>query len=379
MSSTNWTPSGPPSVTDTIGDRIAATRLTFPPTTSTHATLPPAGILMSDMPCLVAGTHILTPDGDRPVQDLRAGDDVLVVRPHGDAVQKIIWTGQRTLNLARHARPEKAAPVRILAGVLGAGLPERDLLLSPDHCLYIDGYLIEAKTLVNGATVIQDFNPRPVTYHHIETQSHEIVLAEGVPVETYLDSGNRQMFEGGAFEILYPRFSPAPREKSCAPLLLDGPIVRATRQRLLNRALSLGFAPTATIDLTLRAGLEKIRPEAASLPEKLIFVLPHPVAEVTLLSSIGVPAHVSANPTDQRRLGVAVTAVTLVTETQRLPIALENPAHSGFHPPEAGQHWTNGAARLALPPFTGRATLEIQTNGQAPRWSPPRKPTAAHA
>jgi hypothetical protein len=338
-----------------------------------------SGIIITEVPCFAAGTRILTPDGERLVQDLRAGDDVLVVRPHGDAVQKIIWTGSRTVNLARHARPEKVVPVRILAGALGAGLPERDLVLSPDHCLFIDGHLIEAKTLVNGATVIQDVFARTVTYHHIETERHEVVLAEGVPVETYLDAGNRQMFDGAAYHVLHADFAAASRENAVAELVLDGPVVHAARQRLLNRALALGFAPTASIDLTVKAGLEKLRPEADSLPEKLVFVLPRPVTEVALLSSIGVPAHVSASPADNRRLGVAIRAVTLVADGKRVAIALDDPAHVGFYDMEPAQRWTNGAARLALPAFAGRATLEIQTNGQAARWAAPRKPAVALA
>jgi len=344
-----------------------------------QATTSSSGIIITEVPCFAAGTRILTPDGDRLVQDLRAGDDVLVVRKQGDAVQKIIWTGSRTVNLTRHARPEKVVPVRILAGALGAGLPERDLVLSPDHCLFIDGHLIEAKTLVNGATVIQDVFARTVTYHHIETEAHEIVLAEGVPVETYLDAGNRQMFEGGAYDVLHPVFAAKSRENAAAELVLDGPVVHAARQRLLNRALALGFAPTASIDLTVKAGLERLRPEASSLPEKLIFVLPRPVTEVALLSSIGIPAHVSANPADNRRLGVAIRAVTLVADGKRVAIALDDPAHEGFYDMEPAQRWTNGAARLALPAFAGRATLEIQTNGQAARWAAPRKPAVAWA
>jgi len=337
------------------------------------------GIIITDIPCFAAGTRILTPDGDRLVEDLRVGDDVLVVRQQGDAVEKIIWTGSRTVDLSRHARPEKVIPVRILAGALGSGLPERDLVLSPDHCLFIDGHLIEAKTLVNGATVIQEAFGRTVTYHHIETASHEVVLAEGVPVETYLDAGNRAMFAGGAAEVLHPDFAPACREKACAELVLDGPVVHAVRQNLLNRALALGFAPTAAVDLTVKAGLETLRPEASSLPKKMVFALPGPVPAVELLSSAGVPAHVSVSPADHRRLGVAITGVTLIAGGKVLNVNLDDAAHEGFHDMEATQRWTNGMARLALPSFTGPARLEIRTNGQAARWTSPRRKAAVGA
>jgi len=331
------------------------------------------------MPCFAAGARILTPDGDRLVENLRAGDEVLAVRPRGDAVVNIVWTGRRGLNLALYAAPERFAPVRILAGALEPGLPERDLVLSPDHCLYIDGHLIAARTLINGATIIQDAGVRNVTYHHIETEKHEVVLAEGVPVETYLDGGRRQIFEGGAYDVLHPEIIVAAGRRACAVQVKDGPVVRAARQRLLGRALALGFAPTAAIDLTVKAGLERLRPEAASLPEKLIFALPRPVPAVDLLCSAGVPAHVGANSSDQRRLGVAIRAIILVADGRRVAVALDDPAHEGFYEMEAAQRWTNGAARLALPAFSGRATLEIHTNGQAARWAAPRRPAAVRA
>ena len=343
---------------------------------STGASSSPGRMTVTEMPCFAAGTRILTPDGDCLVEDLLPGDEVLAVRPRGDAVVAIVWTGKRTINLARQ---ERFAPVRILAGALGPTLPERDLLLSPDHSLFIDGYLIQAKSLINGATILQDSAARTVTYHHIETASHEVVLAEGVPVETYLDGGHKPMFEGGVFEVLHPEFARKSQKNACAALAQEGPVVRAARQRLLNRALSLGYAPTAAIDLTLRAGLERLRPEADSLPEKLTFVLTRPVAAVELLSSVGVPAHVSATPGDNRRLGVAIRAITLIAEGQRQKITLDDPAHEGFYEMEPAQRWTNGAARLALPEFSGRATLEIQTNGQAAKWAAPRKPAVALA
>jgi hypothetical protein len=367
-------------ISDTVNGTIYTDSLTFagavPGTFSVAVT--GNGIIITDIPCFAAGTRILTPDGDAPVQSLAVGDEVLTLRNDGDAVRKIIWVGRRTIDLARHPRPEKVIPVRILAGALGTGLPERDLVLSPDHCLYIDGHLIEAKTLVNGATIIQDDGQRHITYHHIELERHDIVLAEGVPVETYLDSNNRQMFDGAA-AVLHPDFAPQSRKKSCAKLVLDGQIVRAARQRLLDRALALGFAITDETDLMVKAGIERLRPEAGSSPEKLSFDLSQRYAEIDLLSSAGVPAHMAADPDDRRRLGVAVTAIRLLSEAGPINIALNDPGHRGFHEAEPTHRWTNGAARIALPPYTGRATLEIHLLGQAARWITGSKSTAISA
>jgi hypothetical protein len=267
-------------------------------------------------------------------------------------------------------------PVRILAGAFGPGLPERDLRLSPDHALFIDGHLIEAKTLVNGVTVIVEQNTRYVTYHHIETAQHDVVLAEGLPAETFLESGNRQNFESDAAPItLHPDFVATSRAKACAKLLVDGPVVIAARQLLLDRAIALGFAPNADVDLVVKAGAERIRPET-DLDGELLFVLPAGLKTVALLSGTGVPAELCADPADRRVLGVNIASLVLIANGRRQVIALDDAAHEGFYDMEAGRRWTTGAARIALPAYSGRAVLEVAITGQAPRWLPAARPAA---
>jgi hypothetical protein len=329
-----------------------------------------AGIIITDLACFAAGTRILTPDGQVPVERLEAGDEVLTVRD--GSVQKIIWVGNRTIDLNRHAMPEKVIPVVIQAGAFGPGLPERDLRLSPDHALFINGHLIEAKTLVNGTTVIRDRAARFVTYYHIELERHDVVLAEGLPAESYLESGNRQNFESEAGPVaLHPDFAALCREKACAPLLLDGAILRDARQQLLDRAVALGFSRTAAIDLVVKTGAERISPKAGRSPNRLLFPLPAEVRNVALISGAGVPAEVSTDPSDRRVLGAAITGLALVVGGKRIKIALNDKAHEGFHEPEAGHRWTNGDARIALPAYAGKAVLEVTLNGQATRWVAP--------
>jgi hypothetical protein len=327
------------------------------------------GAVITDMPCFAAGTRILTPEGETAVEDIRAGAEVLTCRDGRFGVAEVVWAGQRSIDLARHAMPEKVRPVRICAGAFGPGLPQRDLRLSPDHALYIDGHLIEAKTLVNGVTVIVETGTRDVTYHHIELARHDVVLAEGLPAESYLDSGNRTMFESGAGPLaLHPDFAAACRARACAQLLTEGAIVIAARQRLLDRAEALGFAVAGEVDLVAVVNGEPIRPTADADGEWL-FVLPAGAASVALLSSAGVPAEVSADPADRRVLGVDVAALTLIAGGRRLPIDLGDASHEGFYEIEGDHRWTNGAARIRLPDYAGRAVLEVAINGQAARWS----------
>jgi len=234
--------------------------------------------------------------------------------------------------------------------------------------------LIEAKTLVNGATIIWDMAAKFVTYHHIELESHDVVLAEGLAAETFLDSGNRQNFDTDAGPaMLHPDFAAASREKACAPLALDGEIVRKTRQNLLDRAAALGFTQTGDISLTVIAGAHREHRATSASAATLRFTLPAGATAAELHSATGVPAETLADPSDRRVLGVSVAALVLVANGKRTAIALDDAAHQGFYPMATDHRWTNGQARIALPAYTGEAVLEVTLNGQATRWAQPKK------
>ena len=76
-------------------------------------------------------------------------------------------------------------PVCIKAGALDDDLPKRDLWISPNHAMYLDGMLIEAKDLVNGVSIVQAESVEQIEYFHIELDSHDVIIAEGAPSESF--------------------------------------------------------------------------------------------------------------------------------------------------------------------------------------------------
>jgi hypothetical protein len=131
------------------------------------------------------------------------------------ALAPIVWIGARHADCQRHPHPADILPVRVAADAFGPGAPERDLLLSPDHAVYAEEVLIPVKYLINGTTIVQ-LGMAAVDYFHIELPEHGVILAEGLPVETYLDLGDRANFgntEGVV--MLHPAFG----SERCDPML----------------------------------------------------------------------------------------------------------------------------------------------------------------
>ena len=143
--------------------------------------------------CFAAGTLIATPEGETAVEELQIGD--MVTTAEGRMVP-VKWIGRQTVVAAFAG--ERARPVRVAAGALGDGLPHSDLVLTADHALILDGLAINAGALVNGSTISFDPAPERATYYHIETEGHEVILANGAPAETYVDYIQRRVFDNYA-------------------------------------------------------------------------------------------------------------------------------------------------------------------------------------
>ena len=82
-----------------------------------------------------------------------------------------------------------------------------------------------------------------VTYWHVELPAHDVLLADGLPAESYLDTGNRAAFvEGGSVVMAHPAFARAVwHRRGCAQLVTDGPVRERVYRRLVAQALALGW------------------------------------------------------------------------------------------------------------------------------------------
>ena len=292
--------------------------------------------------CYREGTRLLTPAGEIAVEALRPGDTLLALSGQSASVRQVKWIGRTTVDLDRHLRPEQATPVRVRAGAFGAAMPHRDLLLSPDHAVRLRDAageaLVPIRLLVNGVSIVSEPATGIVTYLHVELDHHSLLLAEGLPAESYLDTGNRADFSnGGIVRSLFPAFNARSwDERAVAVLLLGGSRVQAEHARLCAVAREHGLGITADPALEVTADGQILAPECMD-NGSIHYLLPEGAGSVRVRSRQAIAGN------DQRALGIAIGSFSLDGK----PIALDSPRlGAGWHAPEPSLRWTDGNALI---------------------------------
>ncbi len=144
------------------------------------------------IPCFTPGTLIATPKGERRVEDLQVGDRV-ITRDNG--IQEIRWVGQKSMTGAEFERAQHLKPVLIQKGALGGGLPERDMMVSPNHRVLVANdkttlYFEEREVLVaakhlTGLDGVDVVDVSATTYIHLMFDQHEVILSDGSWTESF--------------------------------------------------------------------------------------------------------------------------------------------------------------------------------------------------
>lgn len=142
-------------------------------------------VVVSSVPCFVAGTMIQTEDGERAVETLMPGD---LIQTQDDGLQPLRWIGQR-----RVEAQGKFAPIHIAANTFGK---HRALSVSPLHRVLIRDSLAEllfgdAEVLVAAKDLVNDHSVRPieggtVDYVHLLFDQHQVIFSEGLATESFL-------------------------------------------------------------------------------------------------------------------------------------------------------------------------------------------------
>jgi hypothetical protein len=223
------------------------------------------------------------------------------------------------------------------------------------HGFLFDGTLIPAEFLVNHRSIVWDDEPQEVSLYHIELETHDVLVANGAPAESYRDDGNRWLFRN-AF------WARPDWQSACAPVLTGGDIVDAVWQRLLDRAGPRPAGPLTTDPaLHLLVDGRRLDPVAVHGNVHAFRVPPRP-GIVRIVSRAASPAALGL-ARDPRVLGVAVRRI-LLWDGPRVDLleASDERLADGFHgyEPDNGIRWTGGDARLPDGLFAGRQDRSVQ-------------------
>jgi hypothetical protein len=193
-------------------------------------------------PCFTPGTLITTQRGELPVDHLAVGDRV-ITRDNG--IQEVRWVGKTQMFLHDFQAEPHLLPVFIRQGSLGKGLPERDMMVSPNHRILVANerttlrsadreVLIAAKHLVSqGVHTVQSSG---TTYIHFMCDRHEVVLADGIWTESFQPDDQSLKSIGNAQRLeIYELF---PELKTAAGRASYG----AARPTLTGRQITEGAA-----------------------------------------------------------------------------------------------------------------------------------------
>jgi hypothetical protein len=320
--------------------------------------------------CFLKGTRIQTPAGEVAVEHLKIGD---LVSTSSGQQQAIKWIGRRsyvTRFLASHGR-RNVLPVRIARGALDEGVPHRDLYVSPEHAVCLQGALIPARNLVNGRSIAYAESMETIEYYHIELPTHAVLIAEGAATESWLDCGNRNFFMNVVDYLSLGLPDQAPG-KPCLPFVKAGPLLDEVRARLLARTAAVGYDTTSDADVHLIVDGQRANAATTTDNQLYRFELPSVPATLVIGSRSVTPADMDPEAKDGRQLGVSLMRVVLRCAGTEIQIGHEHPLLTeGFHGAEPGHRWTNGMAVIPtqfLACLAGAVQVEIHVAGCAAKY-----------
>ncbi|WP_408740376.1 Hint domain-containing protein [Acetobacter senegalensis] len=336
--------------------------------------------------CFLSDSMIRTPEGDVAVQDIQVGDSVVAYVDGQQQVRKVVWAGKTHVAVKAGLPDDEAGyPVRILKDALAEGVPYKDMLVTPEHCLFFNGLFTPVRMLVNGASIFYDHSITSYDYYHIETEQHSVIVADGVMTESYLDTGNRGSFrQEGTVVSLNAGSHKTVRtwaEDAAAPLVVAQPVVEPIFRKIEARAKHAGIeAVTPTRVVTNNADVHLVTESGAIIRKareqngKVFFMLPPGIDRVWLVSRTSRPADtIGPFVDDRRQLGVLVSNMSLqegVGAARNLENIMQDANLQGWHGVDAGRsaRWTAGHAEIPLVERTpgALAMLSVQIIAAGP-------------
>ena len=310
--------------------------------------------------CFLAGSMIQTPSGPTAVEALRVGDKIVAYEDGAETTRHVTWDGHAHCTVRPHLPDDEAGyPVRILRGAITEGVPYKDMLITPEHCLFFNGRFVPVRMLVNGRSIFYDKSITAYNYYHVETERHSVIMADGMFTESYLDTGNRRAFRQNGTVVSIGKTNHLTWDDAAAPLDVSRAFVEPLFRQIKAHADKLECVPQpASPVLTNEAGLHIITEAGAILHpvrregDRVMFMISTGVQSVRIASRTSRPCDVIGPFVDDRRaFGVAVGEVMMFENNHMQTITAHLTATDlkGWNTQERPEsRWTSGNAFLPL-------------------------------
>lgn len=307
--------------------------------------------------CFLRGALIETPVGSKAIETIRPGDLVMAFEEGGAVPRRVIWTGRKTV-----IPSTRAQPLRVVKDAFAPGIPFADLVLTDEHCLFLDGAFIPCRMLVNDRTIHNECRDEPYEVYHIEVTRHSVIKANGLLTESYLDTGTRSGFDADNDNDA-PGLVLCSEQKwnthAAAPLNVSRAFVEPIHKDLLERAIALGAEPVGSSVVYSFDASPAIRTQSGEVlmpyrqsQDLFVFSVPAGVTRLWLVSKTGKPSEAVGPFIDDRRdLGVLVSGITQFTPNAAYDLLTpyQQKPCPGWHDVETcGQRWTSGNALIVL-------------------------------
>lgn len=313
-------------------------------------------------PCYLAGSMLRTPCGDKAVETLNIGDQLIAqdADTGAEIIRDIVWVGRKTITVRPDLPDDEAGyPVHILKDAIADGVPYKDMLITAEHCLLLDGHFVPARMLINGRSVFYDRSMHRFDIYHVETEKHSVLLADGMPSESFLNTENHGNFRRKGQIVSITAARNQTWDDAAAPLGVSRGFVEPLFRQIEARAVQAGHpaqdeAPALSnaADLHLVTQTGAIIRQARTHEDRAVFMIPAEAESVRIVSNTSRPSDVIGPfVNDRRHLGVSIGEVTMFegNRAHTLTAHLAEEELDGWYAQgDNGTRWTSGNAFLPL-------------------------------
>ncbi len=315
-----------------------------------------------DGACYLSGTQIEVADGVKNIENIEVGDLIYVYNGMNKILKPVTWIGSAH-HYVRTQLPDDIAgyPICITKDALADNVPSKDMYITPEHCLCINGQFIPARMLVNNHSIYYDYSQTDYRYFHIELEEHSIIKADNQLSESYLNTNNHHDFYRSEKVVDLQPKSKSWEKDAAAPLVTAREVIEPLYNTYKERAIKMGIeCKIEPQKLTSSPDLHLITDKGETLypyglhtnKDSYAFMLPENVKYVFIVSNNDRPNDVIGPYIDDRRsLGVLIQNITLFDDHRAYPITthLDEKNLKGWNNQEPIPcRWTNGYALLPL-------------------------------